>query len=501
MLRKLKEKTVEGHLLFPAVLTGILCLICFLGITALFHIQINKQVKFRMEHVFKGLEAETFETLQVQMAKIQVMEGHLIETGGSFETFGPIAERMLNDDKAVRSFLFAPDGIVSGAFPLEGNEPVIGFDLIAEADGNKEARDAIETGNLILAGPFELVEGGMGICGRYPVYLDNKDGEKEYWGLVAITLNYPEIFKNSSIERVNEQGYACEVWRVSPDNNERQTILETEIPLDETGNVVTYEVSLFNTKWYYSFAPLKPWYASSSLWLCITASIIASLLAGYGVYSSVKIKRMKAVEGELRIRNLQQKLEQEQNKHMVNQISSHFFYHTLNSLQTLILLKPDMAVKMAADFARYLRFNVNTSVNPDGIVCFKDEMRAVKAYAEINEVQLGERLQVIFDIQDVDFLIPALTIEPIVENAIIHGIKPKLEGGVVTVQLMETDSHWEVIVQDNGMGFDVEENEKKHSIGLDNVCKRMQRFEGCDIKIESEIGIGTTIRLIYSKNI
>ena len=453
-----------------------------------------------MEHIFLGLEAETYETLQVQMAKLQVMEGHLIETGGSFDTFGPIAERMLTDE-AVRSFIFAPEGIVEGVFPLEGNEPVIGLNMNTDGAGNLEAQDAIKTGNLILAGPFELIEGGIGVCGRLPVYLENENGERQYWGLVTVTLNYPEIFAESAINRVNEQGYACRVWRINPDDGQEQTILETEIPLEKGTNVVDYEVSLFNTTWTFSFASIKAWYTRASLWICILGSIAASFLVGYGVYSSRKIKRMEAVESELRISNLQQKLEQEQTRHLLSQIRSHFFYHTLNALQTLIILKPDMAVKMAADFARYLRFNVNTSVNPYGIVFFREEIRAVKAYAEINEAQLGERLQVIFDIPEVNFKIPALTIEPIVENAILHGIKPKIEGGIVTVVLAEDETHWHVTVQDNGMGFDVNEKRKEQSIGLGNVCKRISQFEGCSINIESTVGVGTTVRLSYIKNL
>lgn len=500
-MQKRNEKVTGDKLVFPAVLTGVVCLFCFLGITILFQVQHNNQEKLRMEHISRGLQSETYETLQVEMAKLQVMEGHLIETDGSFDTFGPIAERMMKDEETIRSFLFAPDGIVSGAFPLEGNEKVIDFDMNTEQAGNLEAIEAIETGNLILAGPFELVEDGIGICGRLPVYLENEAGTSEYWGLVAITLNYPKIFANSSIGRINEQGYACRVWRINPDDKQKQVILETEIPLNDKANVVTNEMSIFNTTWYFSLAPLQPWYAQPTFWFCVVASVVASCLVGYGVYSNRKIKRMKEVEDELRIHNLQEKLEQEQNRHMVSQISSHFFYHTLNSLQSLILLKPDMAVKMAADFARYLRFNVNTSVNPEGIVFFKDEIRAVRAYAEINEVQLGERLQVIFDVADVDFRIPALMIETVVENAIIHGIKPKLEGGVVTIRLEEGEKHWQVIVQDNGIGFDVNIQNKEESIGLRNIRKRMENFEDCAMEIESEIGVGTTVNLFFSKKI
>ncbi|MEE1086416.1 MAG: histidine kinase [Schaedlerella sp.] len=498
MFRRIYEKLFKDKLVFQAVCIGSLCFLLLLGLTTLFQLQINKEKQLRMEHIFLGLESEIYETLQVQMAKLQVMEGHLIETGGDFETFGPIAERMLNDE-AIRSFLFAPDGIVEGAFPLEGNEPVIGLDMNTEGAGNIEAQDAIETGNLILAGPFEMVEGGIGVCGRLPIYLENEQGGREYWGLVTVTLNHPEIFADSAINRVNEQGYACRIWRVNPDDGQEQTILETERTFGRNTKIVDYEASLFNTTWMFSFAPLEAWYLRASLWICVLGSFIASFLLAYGVYSSKKIKYMEAVEAELRISNLQQKLEQEQTRHLLSQISSHFFYHTLNALQTLILIKPEMAVKMSADFARYLRFNVNTSINAKGIVNFEDEIRAVRAYAEINEVQLGDRLQVIFDIPDVSFKIPALTIEPIVENAIIHGIKPKIEGGIVSVRLQEDETHWHVTVQDNGMGFDVDEKMKEQSIGLSNVCKRIHQFEGCEIKIDSAKGEGTTIVLSFTK--
>lgn len=499
-MRKKWREISENKLLFPALFVGSICLVVLLSITILFQVQFNREIKLRMEHIFLGLEAETYEILQVQMAKLQVMEGHLIETGGSFDTFEPIAERLLTDE-AIRSVIFAPDGIVEGVFPLEGNEPVIGLNMNTEGAGNLEAQDAIKTGNLILAGPFEMVEGGMGICGRLPVYLENEQGENEYWGLVTVTLNYPDILEGSTINRVNEQGYACRIWRINPDDNQEQTILETDIPISAGADVVDYTVNLFNTTWIFSLAPLNAWYTRVSLWLCVLGSIAASILVGYGVYSSRKIKYMEEVEAELRISNLQQKLEQEQTRHLLSQIRSHFFYHTLNALQTLIILKPNMAVKMAADFARYLRFNVDTSVNPYGIVFFREEIRAVKAYAEINEAQLGERLQVIFDIPEVNFKIPALTIEPIVENAILHGIKPKIEGGIVTVVLTEDETHWNVTVWDNGMGFDVNQKPKEDSIGLGNVCKRIAQFEGCSINIESSIGVGTTVRLRYIKNL
>lgn len=501
-MKKKKYVPFKKKTLVSSMLVGVICMIIFLGLSGIYYFQYNRQISLRMEHVYKGVQTEIYETLQAQMAKLKVMEGHLVETGGDFQDFGPIADRILNNEPEIRSFIFAPDNISSGAFPLEGNEDVIGFDFNSDDPGNAEAKIAINTGTLTLAGPFPLVEGGDGVCGRLPIYLDDENGESKYWGLVTCTLNFPDIFTDSMMDRINEQGYACRIWRISPDTNEEQTILETKKPIQvKPSKVTSHEVEMFNATWYFDFAPLNYNFITNAMWLCFLVSLAVSFIIARGVYLDKELKYVKVKEHELRIHNLQQELDKEHNNRLLTQISSHFFYHTLNSLQTLILLQPDMAVKMAGDFARYLRFNVDVSVNVDGVGSFKEEIRAVKAYAAINEVQLGDRLKVIFDIPDVDFQIPALTIEPIVENAILHGVKPKPEGGIVTVSLVESEDEWEVIIQDNGMGFDVEASKNERSIGLNNVKKRIERFKNCSIKIESIVNNGTTVYITYSKNI
>lgn len=484
----------------PAMLAGVICLVILLLLSALMQVQQNSREALQMDYIVRTVESETYETLLTQMEKTRVMEGHLVETGGDFENFGPIAQRLLGEE-AVRSLLFAPDGVVKGVFPMESNEPVYGLDLNSEGAGNLEAREAIRQGALILAGPFEMVEGGMGVCGRLPIYLENEDGEKEYWGLVTVTLNYPEIFADNPIQHVNEQGFACRVWRINPDDNQEQTILETEKPIGNRTDVWDYTVSMFNTTWTISIAPLIPWYLRISLWLCVMGSVLVSLLVGFGVSAGSKLRRMKAEASNMQIRELQQKLEQEQTSLMLSQISSHFFYHTLNALQALIVLNPDAAYQMAGDFSRYLRFNTDAIMLADGIVSFKEELRAVQAYAHINEQMLGSRLKVIFDIAEGDFRIPALTVQPIVENAILHGIKPKVGGGTVTVRLTEGENHWHITVTDDGMGFDPTEQVLNRSVGLSNVRKRIGQFAGCSMDVESAVGQGTEISLHYNKKL
>ena len=466
-----ERKTIRKFHL-PAILAGAICLACLLVLTAVYQVQYSREEKLQMEYIARTIESETYETLLLQMDKTSVLQAYLIETGGSMDTFEPIAEELLQGNPAIQNVLFAPDGIVTKAFPAEGNEATIGLDLNSNGQGNWEAQAAIRTGELFLAGPFELVEGGMGICGRLPVYL-----EGEYWGLVSVTLSYPAVFVDHPIHHVGDQGFACRVWRINPDTNQKQVILETEKPITDDMATTQYKLQFFNADWNIELASLTSWYQRPILWVMVVASLLVSLLVAFGVESDQVIRRMRAEEAAMQIENLRQQLEWEQTSTMINQISTHFFYHTLNAIQALIVLEPDSAYKMAGDFSRYLRFNVDAITASGGVVSFKEELRSVRAYAEINELQLEGRLRMEFDIPDVDFQMPALTLQPIVENAILHGIKPKMEGGTVKVSLHEDQHNWYITVADDGQGFDPTQAKKKQSVGLANVRKRIEKFE------------------------
>ena len=104
-----------------------------------------------------------------------------------------------------------------------------------------------------------------------------------------------------------------------------------------------------------------------------------------------------------------------------------------------------------------------------------------------------------YDIPEADFQIPLLTIQPVVENAILHGIKPKVGGGIIRLTLEELEECWRVTVEDDGVGFALENTQGKDSIGLTNVRRRMARFPGCEFRLTSTPGVGTKAVLIYGK--
>ena len=144
-------------------------------------------------------------------------------------------------------------------YPLSGNESVLGHDLMGEKAGDKEAQAAIDRGTMIMAGPFTLVQGGQGIAGRLPVYLNGS-----FWGIVSVTLNYPEALSGlTAPSTVASQGFACRIWRVNPDTGEEQTILKNGVGIAE--RALDYEFPIYNSEWHVTVSPVQPWYTNDSV--------------------------------------------------------------------------------------------------------------------------------------------------------------------------------------------------------------------------------------------
>lgn len=451
----------------------------------------------QMQYIASTLSAETYQTISQHLGRVKVLEAVLIQSGGRLVDFAEGAARLIQEP-GVRNVLFAPDGVVTEVYPLEGNEAVIGLDLKGEGAGNKEAQAAIASGEMIMAGPFELIQGGMGIAGRLPVYMENAAGIREFWGIVSVTLAYPDILANIALNSIEKQGFSCVVWRINVDTGERQTILSTQGGPAGSRYAITQTVPMYNSEWYISIAPLKAWYAHASLWLCLGAGFLLTFLAALAVRNFESIERMKGEAAKNQILALERQIEHDRADIMLTQISSHFFYHTLNAIQALIVLDPSSASKMAGDFSRYLRFRVDSVDAKRGLVSFREEMRSVRAYADINLVLLGERLHMEYAVPELDFMMPVLTVQPIVENAIMHGIRPKIGGGTVWVCAVEEAGGYRVSVRDDGDGFDPARAESSTSVGLRNIQKRMERYQGCALDIASGPA-GTIVTLRFPR--
>ena len=185
---------------------------------------------------------------------------------------------------------------------------------------------------------------------------------------------------------------------------------------------------------------------------------------------------------------------------MISQIRPHFIYNTLGSIEQLCKLDPPKAGDLVHNFAKYLRGNFGELDNPKPILMSK-EMEHVHHYISIENVRFPD-MTFTFEMNSKDFHIPALTVQPIVENAIKHGLMKLPRGGTIHVVSYETETDYCISVVDDGVGFDTSAliDERKH-VGLRNIRERLKVMVNGKLEIESTVGVGTKVLVTIPKEV
>lgn len=201
-------------------------------------------------------------------------------------------------------------------------------------------------------------------------------------------------------------------------------------------------------------------------------------------------------------RMVKQELELSENREkiMLSQIQPHFLYNALTSIAQLCDKDPAKAKEATIAFSEYLRRNMD-SLSRRSTVPFNEEMKHLSTYLLIEKLRFGDYLNIVYDIEITDFNLPILTLQPIVENAVKHGVGQKDGGGTVRISTAKRADCIEVTVSDDGVGFDPNEpaaGTRAH-VGLENVRSRLSSMCGGEMTVKSEKGVGTTVTIIIPK--
>ena len=187
---------------------------------------------------------------------------------------------------------------------------------------------------------------------------------------------------------------------------------------------------------------------------------------------------------------------------MLTQIRPHFLYNSLTVIQDLCRTNPEQAENATIQFARYLRGNMD-ALQTNSPIPFTDELEHTKEYLTLEQMRFEDKLTVRYDIQCETFSLPPLTLEPIAENAVRHGVRGNRDGkGEVAVATREHPGYYEITVTDTGPGFDPEQPPKdqdRSHIGLRNVRERLAQMCGGTLNISSEPGKGTCVTIMIPK--
>ena len=190
---------------------------------------------------------------------------------------------------------------------------------------------------------------------------------------------------------------------------------------------------------------------------------------------------------------------------MLSQIQPHFLYNSLNAIRGLCRKDPEQARDAIGSFAEYLRGNMD-SLNNTKPIPFIRELSHIENYLKLEKFRFGDELKVIYDIKEKNFFIPALSVQPLVENAVKHGICEKENGGTLTLKTYCDGEYIVIEVSDDGVGFDAEklisEDKERSHIGILNTRERLKQMIGASLTIESSPGKGTVakIRFIPKEN-
>lgn len=205
-----------------------------------------------------------------------------------------------------------------------------------------------------------------------------------------------------------------------------------------------------------------------------------------------------------RIEHLRQMADKAEMRALQSKINPHFLFNALNAISSSIRINPDTARQLIINLSRYLRYNLELN---DELIDIRKELHQIQDYIAIEQARFGAKLTVIYDIDDdISVRIPSLLIQPLVENAIVHGIQPCKGKGVVVIAVKDQGDRVRISVKDTGHGIDpqvierVARNEMPgYNIGLLNVHHRVSLLYGEGLRIR-RLEPGTEIAFYISKN-
>lgn len=188
------------------------------------------------------------------------------------------------------------------------------------------------------------------------------------------------------------------------------------------------------------------------------------------------------------------------------QINPHFLFNAINTIVSLTRTQPDNARRLLIHLGNYFRTNLQQEAE---VVDLYKEIEHINSYVEIEKARFGDKLEIVYDIpESINCKLPPLLLQPIVENAIKHGVLGKIEGGRVEIIARDNGKETKLVVKDNGVGISKEkldclfdQIDNKESIGLKNVNERLKNKYGKEygLILESETNKGTTATMVIPK--
>lgn len=231
---------------------------------------------------------------------------------------------------------------------------------------------------------------------------------------------------------------------------------------------------------------------SSGLLFSLLAFLLYIVFMGIATMFNYSEQELQLAEKDRQLAEQERKLTERRISVMMSQIRTHFIFNVLTTISTYCKSDAKKADDALIRFSRYLRRNIKT-IEQEGLIDFQTEMEQLEDYIALEQLRFGDMIIFTKELEVTSFQLPPLTIQPIVENAIKHGLVEHDKSGVITLQTVREKDSIVITVADDGVGFVPEECEKEDSVGIKNVRYRLENMVGGSLTIESAPGEGTTV--------
>lgn len=465
------------------------------------------------------------------LVKKSIEEGLMI----SDKQFATLSRLMQDKDNIIKVHEIAKDGIISQIYPMEGNEDVIGLNMIENPERKKEARLARDSGEYTIAGPFELVQGGNGVLLFDPVYRTDDKGCKKFWGFSILVMDWQKFIKKMELDQLENAGYHYQIWKKGTDD-EKIVIAQCD-NLQET-DTLEVACTVPNDTWYFEIVPENGWVTmTQKLW-----GLLISVLTAFIVMIIYLQFKMRRYRDALHEKELEKAVLEAKN---ANEAKTRFLFNMSHDIRTPMnaiigfseLLEKHIDEKdKAIDYLGKIKSSSNFLLSlinyvlemariESGKLALKKEVGCVTELIEsLTDVfEPGVKKKFITyscetDIQHKYVIGDETKVREIFINIIGNSVKYTPEGGKISVSVKEEPFEKEnyiayrIIVEDNGIGMSkeylphiFEEFSREHTsteskvtgtgLGLP-IVKSLIDMMGGTIEVESQLGCGTKMNVV-----
>ena len=282
-LNKLKRKTG----LFFIIVMGVM-LICFIF---LIQFEVNKEkisASYTAEDTVRKIEIQLGRYLEnSEMFKNIISSKHTI----SDEQFNQLASYMKKNKNVIEAYELAPNGIIEKAYPLKGNEKVIGMNTLELPERQKEANIARKSGEYTIAGPYELKQGGTGALLFDPIYI-NDGNEKKFWGFSILVLNWDAFLEELEVDKLEDATYHFKVWK---EGNKGKHVTIMSCGHSSLNHTLSVACEVPNDTWYFEIVPFQGWIPMSYKIFGSIVSVLVAILLSMGYWQIILRREKEAV--------------------------------------------------------------------------------------------------------------------------------------------------------------------------------------------------------------